>query len=99
MSPEQESANAAFFAAGGVDARLAQILADIDKLLRDYIVFPNNAAAVAATLWVPHTWALDAFDFTPYLHLHSPVKNALIHRGKLALFRDHESHSSSANAA
>jgi hypothetical protein len=82
VSPEQESANAAFFAAGGVDARLAEILADIDKLLRDYIVFPNNAAAVAATLWVPHTWALDAFDFTPYLHLHSPVKEC----GKTRVF-------------
>ena len=39
-----------------------------------YIVFSSEAQVTAVTLWVAHTWVIEAFDFTPYLHISSPVK-------------------------
>jgi hypothetical protein len=43
-------------------------LGEILAFLKRYIVFPSG------TLWVAHTWAFDAFDYTPYLHISSPVR-------------------------
>jgi hypothetical protein len=61
---------------------LPQILEEVRGFLSRYIVFSNEAQATAVMLWVAHTWVIDAFDYTPYLHISSPVKEC----GKSRLF-------------
>lgn len=46
------------------------------SLLRDYVVFPSPHHAIAVTLFVAHTYALDAADASPYLHITSPEKRS-----------------------
>ncbi|MGA7880819.1 MAG: DUF3631 domain-containing protein [Terrimicrobiaceae bacterium] len=53
---------------------LQEILEQVRGFLSRYIVFSNEAQATAVTLWVAHTWVIDAFDYTPYLQISSPVK-------------------------
>jgi hypothetical protein len=54
---------------------LAQTLADIAHLLRRYVVL-SPAQAVACTLWVAHSHALEAADATPYIAITSPEKES-----------------------
>jgi hypothetical protein len=61
---------------------LASLLEELRGFLKRYIVFPNEDAVIACTLWAAHTHAFGAFDFTPYLHIHSPTKEC----GKTNLF-------------
>jgi len=58
---------------GEGQSELATFLQRIRDFLQRYIVFPADAATALA-LWVAHCWAIDAFDFTPYLHILSPEK-------------------------
>jgi uncharacterized protein DUF3631 len=44
------------------------------SFLRRYVVFQMPEQPRAIALWVVHCWALDAFDYTPYLHIGSPEK-------------------------
>jgi len=53
---------------------LACLLDSICGFLRRYIVFQEIEQPIAIALWVAHTWALDAFEYTPYLHIASPEK-------------------------
>ena len=53
---------------------LAETLARVEEFLRRYIVFPSEAHPPAIALWVAHSHALEAFDYTPYLHISSPEK-------------------------
>jgi hypothetical protein len=53
---------------------LAELLDDLCAFLRRYIVFAIAEQPVAIALWVVHTWALDAFAYSPYLHVASPEK-------------------------
>src|SRR5262249_51111638 len=55
---------------------LASLLDDVERLVGRYVVFRSPAQAVAVTLWVAHTHALEAFDVTPYLDIHSPEKRS-----------------------
>ena len=55
-------------------SELSQLLDEILAFLGRYIVFPNNDAAVAVTLWIVHSWVFDCFEETPYLYVSSPVK-------------------------
>jgi hypothetical protein len=52
---------------------LAGLLDAIHELLNDYVVM-SSAQADTVTLWVAHTWTLDAFETTPFLVLTSPEK-------------------------
>src|SRR3984957_344990 len=53
---------------------LKDALAQIEDFLRRYIAFPTDAHSPAIALWVAHSHALAAFDYTPYLHITSPEK-------------------------
>jgi hypothetical protein len=53
---------------------LSLVLDSICQFLDRYIKFSSPAQPTAIALWVAHTWALDAFDYTPYLHILSPEK-------------------------
>jgi hypothetical protein len=53
---------------------LADSLSQVEGFLRRYIVFPSRAHSPAIALWVAHSHALSAFDYTPYLHISSPEK-------------------------
>jgi hypothetical protein len=50
---------------------LSELLSAVREILCRYVSFqfPEQPAAIA--LWVVHTWVLDAFDYTPYLHIYS----------------------------
>ena len=54
--------------------QLPEILEEVSGFLSRYIVFSNAAQTPALTLWVAHTRVIEAFDYTPYLHITSPAK-------------------------
>lgn len=49
----------------------ADLLDEIEGVLKRYVVLPEYTETAIA-LWVLHTWALEAFDISPYLYLKSP---------------------------
>jgi hypothetical protein len=53
---------------------LADTLSQIENFFTRYIAFPRPEQPKIIALWVAHSHALDAFDYTPYLHPHSPEK-------------------------
>jgi hypothetical protein len=53
---------------------LPSVLDSICHFLERYIRFSSPAQPTAIALWIAHTWALDAFEYTPYLHASSPEK-------------------------
>jgi hypothetical protein len=61
-------------AEGSVELELAKTLEDIRGFLCRYVMFSSEAQEIVATLWVAHTWVIEAFDYTPYLHISSPAK-------------------------
>jgi hypothetical protein len=54
--------------------RLADVLESICAFVERYVVLALPEQAHALALWVAHCWVLDAFDYTPYLHVRSPEK-------------------------
>ena len=53
---------------------LDDLLTQVHKFLSDYIAFPHSEQPVVVSLWIVHTWVIDAFQFTPYLSVGSPTK-------------------------
>lgn len=51
---------------------LSQTLDAAVAFLKRYVVFANEAQAVAVALWCAHTFVYDSFDFTPYLYISAP---------------------------
>jgi hypothetical protein len=49
------------------------VLASVTSLLERYIVLPPHEVAALA-LWVLHTFVTDVTDYTPYIWVHSPVR-------------------------
>lgn len=54
---------------------LAHILIQVLKFIRRYVAL-TPPQFVAVTLWVTHTWVVEAFDVTPYLAVTSPEKRS-----------------------
>ena len=50
----------------------AAVLDAVETLLRQFVVFPSEAAYVATTLWCAHSHVVDAFETTPRLAFLSP---------------------------
>src|SRR6516225_110476 len=69
-----EAENAAAIEAQEQADKLASLLDSIFAFVRRYIVFQMLEQAWAIALWVAHCWVVEAFDFTPYLHINSPEK-------------------------
>lgn len=55
---------------------LADALDAVESFLCRYVVFGRPEAAVATTLWVAHTYALEYADATGYLGITSPEKGS-----------------------
>jgi hypothetical protein len=55
---------------------LAELLDDVTGILRRYVVFPQPEQAEVIALWAVHTWVIEAFDFTPYLHVFSAERRS-----------------------
>ena len=53
---------------------LAEVMDRVRAFLCDYMVFPHDEQATIIALWVTHTWVIEAFTFSPYLNIGSPVK-------------------------
>ena len=53
---------------------LGTLLDEVHAFLRRFISFTSETQPVAIALWVAHAWLLEAFQFTPYLHVFSPTK-------------------------
>ena len=53
---------------------IAEMLDDISAFLKRYMAFSSDAQPTAIALWIAHTWLIEAFDYTPYLHIQSPEK-------------------------
>jgi hypothetical protein len=54
---------------------LGTLLDKICAFLRQYISFTSDAQPVVVALWIAHTWFVDSFEFTPYLHIFSPTRS------------------------
>jgi Protein of unknown function (DUF3631)/Domain of unknown function (DUF3854) len=54
----------------------AKLLAALERLLRRYVVFPDEHGPAALALFALHTWAIDAFDVTPYVYVTSAAKRS-----------------------
>jgi hypothetical protein len=54
------------------DTDEAAMLDSITEIIRKY-VFIGREEAIILTLWVVHTWCLEAARFTPYIHLRSAM--------------------------
>ena len=59
----------------GLAVDLAGLLGDVAIFLRRYVVL-SDEQAIALTLWVAHTHAVDASECTPYLQVASATKRA-----------------------
>lgn len=55
---------------------LDQLLGDVERFIRLYVVFPDEHQPVAVTLWVAHTYCWQAADTTPYLAITAPEKQS-----------------------
>lgn len=55
---------------------LAELLDAVREILRRYVVFQYPEQADACALWVIHTWAFNAFDYTPYLSVFAAEKRS-----------------------
>jgi 5S rRNA maturation endonuclease (ribonuclease M5) len=53
---------------------LETLLDDICAFVRQYISFTSEAQPTVIALWIVHTWFVDTFEFTPYLHIFSPTR-------------------------
>ena len=54
---------------------LGTLLDKICAFVRQYISFTSDAQPVVIALWIVHTWFVDCFEFTPYLHIFSPTRS------------------------
>ena len=52
----------------------AGLLAEIERFVRRFVVFPSDAAPRVTALWVLHSHAFQAAEATPYLGIVSPTK-------------------------
>lgn len=50
----------------------AALLDDVETFLSRFVVYPSDAARVAHTLWIAHTWFMDQWDSTPRIAFLSP---------------------------
>jgi hypothetical protein len=50
----------------------AELLGDIEAFAGRFLAFPSAHHLVTLTLWIVHTWAVNAFYVTPRLVLDSP---------------------------
>jgi uncharacterized protein DUF3631 len=53
---------------------LEATLQSICDYLGRFMAFSSESQPLAVALWIAHTWTIDAFDYTPYLHILSPEK-------------------------
>jgi hypothetical protein len=51
------------------------VLAAVERFIKSYVVL-SDSQAVATTLFVVHTWAIDAAETSPYLAVTSPEKRS-----------------------
>jgi hypothetical protein len=59
-----------------LQAETRERLREIYRFVTSYVVFSSIHEALAVTLWVAHTYLIDALDVTPRLVIRSPEKQA-----------------------
>lgn len=72
MDAEQREHERAMDEAAGAIRPLAQVVDDLVRFLRTYIVMSVEQVIVLA-FWIAHTHAIDAADTTPYVHVTAPT--------------------------
>jgi VirE-like protein/uncharacterized protein DUF3631 len=55
---------------------LSALLAAVEGFLQRYVVFQYPEQAKVCALWAIHTWAFNAFDYTPYLSVFAVEKRS-----------------------
>lgn len=58
------------------EPRLAELLADIERFVRRFVVLRSDAQSVAIALWIAHTWTFEAAHETTYLAISSPERES-----------------------
>jgi hypothetical protein len=59
---------------GKVD--LGALLEATERFVRRFVAFENEHQSAAVVLWTAHTYVIEAFDTTGYLHVHSAEKRS-----------------------
>jgi hypothetical protein len=54
----------------------AELLGDVEQFLGRYVHFAADAQAVTVALFLAHSWAFEAAEVTPYLHVSSAEKRS-----------------------
>src|SRR5262249_50689672 len=57
-------------------SELSRLLDTVTELLCRWVVFPTIDHAHLISLWISHTWCLDAADYTPGLNVFSATKRS-----------------------
>jgi len=55
---------------------LSALLEAVEGFLRRYVIFQYPEQAKVCALWAVHTWAFNAFDYTPYLSVFAVEKRS-----------------------
>ena len=50
----------------------AELLNKVEKFLARFVAYPSEAARIAHTLWIAHTWFMDSWESTPRIAFLSP---------------------------
>jgi hypothetical protein len=58
------------------DAVTEELLADVVRFVKRFVVFPQEYHYLILALWILHARAIDAFDITPRLTIRSPEKES-----------------------
>jgi hypothetical protein len=58
----------------GEPVNLVALLGAAGDYIKRYVIFASEAQSTVVALWIAHTWAIDAFDYTPYLQVTAPEK-------------------------
>jgi hypothetical protein len=64
------------FGAGAEQSAVRPVIDDVEAFLRRYVVFASEAQVVACSLFVVHTYMLEAAEMTPYLAVTSAEKQS-----------------------
>jgi Protein of unknown function (DUF3631)/CHC2 zinc finger len=76
-TPGKSAQAAAANAAPAVQPRpLGELLDTVCGILRRYVVFPLREQVAVISVWIAHTWAFGAFDYTAYLFVFSATKRS-----------------------
>lgn len=63
----------------------ANLLADIEQFIHQYLELPNESGYLVLALWVLHTYLIEKFNYTPILYFYGILETGKIRAGEVLL--------------